>query len=289
MMKRSGFVRLTAAAVTSTPFLLGRAAVATAFSKYDITKDKDKFIPEVIADAKFKAQGFLYGHNGNVYWAVVDPAKHPLYVWEKAGTTDYDSTAKGLNAVAFSNGPLMTLAVSPKPYGPVFGKKYNINDPGGNNLDKWLYLLGRKTPGAGGVAFSDYVIAKADKATVAGYDEVIIGLYPVIINKKELGTKKSDPNYNESFANFMVHSSTIVTWSLAKAQATEENPTKGVIVVAGDRTGKIHVIEALVSIGVDDAVATDGNESVLLGERAEAWIEPATYKQIWQKYGFCCI
>ena len=48
------------------------------------------------------------------------------------------------------------------------------------------------------------------------------------------------------------------------------------------------VVNALVSIGVNDAVAVDGSDSVLLGEHSQAWFTPGDLKKVWLRYGFSC-
>lgn len=69
--------------------------------------DDRNFIPNVLREQRFRDRGYLIGQSNGVYWVVVDPVQHPLYVWSKSGTTAYVSSAKALNAVAFTNGPMM--------------------------------------------------------------------------------------------------------------------------------------------------------------------------------------
>jgi hypothetical protein len=258
----------------------------TTFSAYDITADGANFLPKVVADTSFKTNKYLYGHNGDIYWAVVDPIAHPLYVWKKKGYYDYSDTAKALGAAVFSDGALMTTSLSPDPYGPVHSDKYGIDHAGADKVDQYLYLLGRKKPGAGGIKFSDYVIAKGLGANgkpvpATGYAEITNGLYPVILNKNQPSKVTTDPTYNKAFVDFMA-TKTIVAWALCPL--TRE----GVITVAGSNVNGNNqkVVDSLQAIGAIDAVAVDGSNSVLLGEHAEAWFTPATYKEAWLKYGF---
>jgi hypothetical protein len=77
-------------------------------SPYDIRSGRT-FIPQCVKDQKFRNLGVLYGHSGGLWWAVIDPERHPLTVWKETGNsrTSYASTAEALGAVCFSNGPMM--------------------------------------------------------------------------------------------------------------------------------------------------------------------------------------
>src|SRR5579872_4975358 len=74
-----------------------------------------QFIPTVLKDSRFRSRGYLVGDSPvGYYWVVVDPRRHPLYVFLKSYYTThafdadhYTTTAKGLDAAAFSNGPMM--------------------------------------------------------------------------------------------------------------------------------------------------------------------------------------
>lgn len=69
--------------------------------------DDRAFIPNVLKENLFIARGYLVGQSNGLHWIVVDPRRHPMYVWEKKRTDAYVSTATGLGAVAFTNGPMM--------------------------------------------------------------------------------------------------------------------------------------------------------------------------------------
>jgi hypothetical protein len=80
----------------------------SAFSTHNVLTLGANFIPTIEQDQTYRNDGVIYGHNDPWYWAVVDPMRHPLYVWPKKGTGgDYTSSAKALSAVVFSNGPMM--------------------------------------------------------------------------------------------------------------------------------------------------------------------------------------
>lgn len=180
--------------------------------------------------------------------------------------------------------------------------------------------------------FSDYVIASALAApmtagsapiyaTAAGFAEVCIGLYPLIVGGAALSSvpppggpplgPAPGSNYNQSFANFLTGSSGIVAWALVGPPKCD-----GLIVVAGSpnlepprlpkRPSQYHytqhyqtiarlnaqqnqaIVDALVAIGASAAVAMDGSDSVMLGEHSEAWFSPGFLKKVWLRYGFSC-
>jgi hypothetical protein len=244
---------------------------------YDITSDAD-FVKHVVADAGFINDRYLYGQNGDIYWAVVDPLKYPLYVWQKEKGT-YEEAAVALDAVVFSDGALMTLPPGGKPYGPVHSDLHNIDDPGKTPRDQPMYKLGRKKPNPQtGISFTDYVIEQG--FSVSGFAEVITQLYPMILNGKGLSMKPGDPNYEEGYANFMNatgvlpggHATQIVAWGLIGPPKSD-----GLIVVAGSDSkndNKQKVVDAFLLIGVGASVAMDGSNSVMLGEHQKAWFYP---------------
>ncbi len=301
--------------------------MGTAFSKVEI-ENNPNFVQDVMADPFFKKNAYLYGHDHTIYWAAVDPVAHPLYVWEKRKprigwgalpgshllpilmklfnpkpAPTYVQTAHSLDAVVFSNGPLMTIPGA-TPYGPVFSAQNGINDPGANNLDQWLYALGRKTP-SGGIKFTDYAIFPAQTggvdATAAGYAEVIVGLYPLIYHGVPLDKTPGSAGFNQAFTNF-IKTATIVAWGLIPPMVETQ---KGLLVAAGHESSTLpfsandieRVVDDFVVIGVTDAVAMDGgtyviSSSAMIGEHDTSWFDPAenflAKKQTLQKYGFYC-
>lgn len=303
--------------------------MGTTFSTIDI-ENNPKFVQDVLGDPFFTKNAYVYGHDHGIYWAAVDPVAHPLYVWEKSKpkplkigwgalpgshllpllkpflkpAPTYVQSAHNLNAVVFSNGPLMLMAApgGSTPYGPVFSAQNKINDAGASNLDKWLYALGRKTP-SGAVKFSDYAVFPAQTggvdATAAGYAEVIIGLYPLIYRGVPFSSAPGTPSFNQAFANFIT-TATIVAWGLIPPAAETR---QGLLVAAGYESSMAwfndidRVVTDFVTIGVTDAVAMDGGTSVIsssnmIGEHATSWFDPAenvlVKKQTLQKYGFYC-
>lgn len=72
-----------------------------------LTNDGPMFFPNVISDQKFQADGVLFGQDpgGNIglHWAVIDPRKHILYLWEK-NRDDFVEAAKALGASVVTNG-----------------------------------------------------------------------------------------------------------------------------------------------------------------------------------------
>lgn len=299
--------------------------MGTAFSKVEI-ENNPNFVQDVMADPFFKKNAYLYGYDHKIYWAAVDPVAHPLYVWQKRRQSlglgafpgshifalllkfftpapNCVRSAHALDAVVFSNGPLMTIPGA-APYGPVFSARNGINDPGANNLDQWLYAFGRKTP-SGGIKFTDYAVFPAQtggvNATAAGYAEVIIGLYPLIYHGVPFSKTPGTPSFNQAFTNF-IKTATIVAWGLIPPVVELQ---KGLLVAAGHESSTLpfsandieRVVDDFIVIGVTDAVAMDGgthvvSSSAMIGEHATSWFDPAenyfAKKQTLQKYGFYC-
>ena len=69
----------------------------------------ESFVQRVTATPRFRANGFVRGSAPLCCWAVVDPVRHPMYVWRKVGVglNAYARSAGSLDAVVFTNGPLM--------------------------------------------------------------------------------------------------------------------------------------------------------------------------------------
>lgn len=73
------------------------------------------FVPNVLADPRFVADGVASGHDRGCWWAVVDPLRHPLGVWQKRvpRLAEYGRSAQALQAAVFTNGPMMGKRLSP--------------------------------------------------------------------------------------------------------------------------------------------------------------------------------
>ena len=78
-----------------------------------LVNDGVKFFPNVLRTRVFQENGILFGQEpggkpgyeckGNVCWAVIDPRKHKLYIWQKTQPYFPDSAVK-LGASVFTNG-----------------------------------------------------------------------------------------------------------------------------------------------------------------------------------------
>jgi hypothetical protein len=102
------------------------------------------------------------------------------------------------------------------------------------------------------VKFTDYTITPSPPGTTAaGYAEIITGLYPIIVNNKQPSTKRTDPTYNQSFANLMNRNDGIVAWGLIGPPKSD-----GLIVVAGSDVGgnDTKIAKSFESIGVVSSV-----------------------------------
>jgi hypothetical protein len=75
----------------------------------DPARDGASFIPSVVGHAEFRAAGVAHGRGTDCRWTVVDPERHPLYVWRRTLPTgrSYARTACTLDAAVFTNGPMM--------------------------------------------------------------------------------------------------------------------------------------------------------------------------------------
>jgi hypothetical protein len=67
------------------------------------------FVRSVTDDPAFRSAGVAHGRGTDCRWAVVDPERHPLYVWRRSCPAgwSYLRTARALDAAIFTNGPMM--------------------------------------------------------------------------------------------------------------------------------------------------------------------------------------
>lgn len=72
--------------------------------------DGPRFFPNVLRSRQFIDAGVLFGAEGladgaieNLHWAVVDPRKHIMYIWEKQ-QDDFVEAARDLSATVVTNG-----------------------------------------------------------------------------------------------------------------------------------------------------------------------------------------
>ena len=72
----------------------------------DLERAAGSFIPTVVAEPEFRTTGVAYRRGTDCWCVVVDPRKHPLYVWRRAGAGmgAYGRTARTLDAAVFTNG-----------------------------------------------------------------------------------------------------------------------------------------------------------------------------------------
>lgn len=81
----------------------------------NLALDGRSFVPNVLADPHFAADGVASGHDRDCWWAVVDPLRHPLGVWKKRvpRLAAYGRSAQALDAAIFTNGPMMGKRFGP--------------------------------------------------------------------------------------------------------------------------------------------------------------------------------
>jgi hypothetical protein len=72
-----------------------------------LINDGKVFFPNVISDQVFQADGILFGSEAGgsigLHWAVIDPRKHILYLWEK-DRSDFVAAAAALGSSVVTNG-----------------------------------------------------------------------------------------------------------------------------------------------------------------------------------------
>jgi hypothetical protein len=73
-----------------------------------MTSNRAAFFPTVLRNDLFRRDGILFGfefvRHLPVHWAVVDPGRHAMYVWQKVHRS-YPRSALDLGASLFTNGP----------------------------------------------------------------------------------------------------------------------------------------------------------------------------------------
>lgn len=75
----------------------------------DPALDGRSFIAAVVDHPDFRSAGAGHGRSARFRWAVVDPERHPLHVWERhpGAASSYARSARALGAALFTNGPMM--------------------------------------------------------------------------------------------------------------------------------------------------------------------------------------
>ena len=198
------------------------------------------------------------------------------------------------------------------PYGFVKGQAAGIDDPGmGYNGNLVCFGRGPST------AFSSYRLTPGKSA--AGYAEAMGGLIPLVINHVPSSNLKGI-GYNPAFANLIAKIG-ISGWGLIPLAAAPVPPPDGwpggevfhgpyrpeeldgvdlcmpdcdeeldgLIIVAGSGTGGASLANCFATIGVRDGVAMDGSDSVMVGSKSESYLgDMPWYKDVIQRYGFCC-
>jgi hypothetical protein len=91
------------------PMANSPAAMDEDSAQSDSPRAGNSFVTRALADPKFQATGVVSGQAGRAWWAVIDPTQHPLSVWRltERGPLAYGRSALKLDAVVFSNGPMM--------------------------------------------------------------------------------------------------------------------------------------------------------------------------------------
>lgn len=255
-----------------------------------------RLVPNVLADQSFQATGIYIGQDQALVFAVIDPRRHSIDVYPARVLS---ATATSLGSHFFTNGPQMAPPFGAgrfwqvlfiifggrwRPFGPVVSGGQVLHPGVGNNKS----YFGRT--GAG--HFTDYVIA-ADPATGI---EAIGGLVRIVAN----GGVVTDAD------NFTLGQAIgICAWGLRPVgpiatdgwltetpyiEPDQANVLDGLIVVAGSNQSGYNpwLATAMLGVGVRDAVATDGSDSVIMGWGATLKIPCSFIKNAIQRWGFCC-
>jgi hypothetical protein len=171
-----------------------------------------------------------------------------------------------------------------RPFGPVISGSQVLHPGVGNNKS----YFGRTGEGH----FSDYVIAD-DPATGK---EAVGGLVRICANGGVV-TSADTGTLGQAIgicAWGLCPLSPIPTdgWLTEKPyiDGNESDELDGLLVVAGsDQQGfNAWLATGMLAVGVTEAVATDGSDSVLMGWGQTAKIRPGFIKDSIQRWGFCC-
>lgn len=269
-----------------------------------------RLIPNVLSDHSFQSSGIYIGQDQALVYAVIDPRRHTINVWTERqgggalhqmthGGLHYQPTATSLGSHFFTNGPQMdppighnrfaqlVFALVPfqwRPYGRVISGSRILHAGTGNDKS----FFGRT--GAG--HFTDYVITSGRAVGI----EAIGGLVRIVA-RGGVVTSGDTQSLGQAIG--------ICAWGLCpiapvptdgwvtEVPYIDKDTGKaldGLIVVAGSNQGGYNawLATAMLGVGVKEAVATDGSDSVIMGWGNTLKIPCSTIKDEIQRWGFCC-
>jgi len=89
-----------------------------------LLNDGVRFFPNVLNDRKFMAHGVLARTEGRVSWAVVDPRRHIMTIWEKDVDRFPEAAKRRTGASVLTNGPFLLYSGGNKYLATI---KYGLN------------------------------------------------------------------------------------------------------------------------------------------------------------------
>ena len=265
-----------------------------------------QLIPNVLADQVFQSSGIYKGWRAPHRYAVIDPRRHTIKVWQKSIPANtgrlgrfsrYRETAKGLGSHYFTNGPYMgipaNLGYSNWQRRAAMATNPGIFQPMGKVLMNQVAVAAGLTPNAwfhfsrtGAGSITNYKIAQG---ATTGDDG--IGSLPRLINNNAPFPRWTSQKALCLWGLYILDSPYDTTsWGestipyLPSASATQ---LLGLIVVAAKANGRKLPAETA-AVGVDEAVGVDGSNSVLIGYGNTVERDCHRLKDNIQQFGFYC-
>jgi hypothetical protein len=256
--------------------------------------DPTNFLGRVAALPAFATEGVALGRTRRrgipLHWAVVDPARHRLVVWQKPGESFLDG-ARRLDASVVTNGPFANYAsgrlpratarfaldtlrhrsveraaianyTSPYPLGHVVSATSNIREVA---IDRSrVFHFGRR----GGDGFDAYAIGRGNPPS--DLTEAVGGLFGCVVD----GTPYNVRQHIR-----------VGYWGLAPAAG--DHP--GLTVFLGGWGSTQTLAGLFAALGVRDGVQIDGGDSLLFGAGRVVRVgnRMPPWKRFLQRWGIC--
>ncbi len=288
--------------------------------------DPMRFFPTLLCNDVFQRDGLLFGVEAitglRVHWAVVDPGRYAMYVWERQSMS-YPLSARELGASMVTNGPFTTygdgslanstvrflLDAAPLAFGAPLDRHWkevrsDLSDvlalhfrapaPLGFVLGarEGISETRKSRPnmsyfGRRGFEFDDYRISRGDPINeteaIGGLFGAVNNYEPYSVNRvQRVGYWGLAPLRGEVFSQPYG-----VEPSLDRYEAITGRRIKGLLVFVAGWANTRHLTRLLSAIRVKDAVQVDGGDSLLLAEggvfRQGAFMPP--WKRMMQRWG----
>jgi len=281
-------------------------------------------VREAIERPSFRSTGVAEGGDGSFAWLLVDPARHPLAVWERAagGLRGYAATARALDAAVFSNGPYVgrigRAAVAARMGGCVAaGAAAGAALPRRRALGAGLGAVAGAAAGwwAALTGWEPCGFVRSETAGVddrrdwhgegrthgwigrggEGFESYRVGLGNPPDGLREAmggmipliveGAVLGDhPDYARSRTK-----KRLVTWCLLPTPGSPHGTGVLLVVATRNRAASAELATHLLELGVSGAVAPDSSGCAMLGSgRRFVLGPPSPHRQSVQQYGLCC-